>query len=188
VILYLINALIHRLKTYFKITNYDRAKYNRDLLERGQITPPPGLDVNRAAWLADTEKVPHTYRLNQQGDIFRVVHEDIAKRTDRSEFETGSRIAELLTRRHYLMVASDHQSSLKTIMLGPDKEVSIPIHKADCDQYGLFAEFVFFAIPADLPEEAQQALNNFCSNHKVDKIEKKFVPNGNDSSMKDADK
>jgi len=26
VILYLINALIHRLKTYFKITNYDRAK------------------------------------------------------------------------------------------------------------------------------------------------------------------
>ena len=37
-ILYLINALIHRLKTYFKITNYDRAKYNEeDMLVRWRI-------------------------------------------------------------------------------------------------------------------------------------------------------
>ncbi len=33
-ILYLINALIHRLKTYFKITNYDRAKYSQQHRKR----------------------------------------------------------------------------------------------------------------------------------------------------------
>ena len=39
----------------------------------------------------------------------------------------------------------------------------------------------FFTIPAKWPEEAQQALNAFCIQHRIMNLEKHFVDLGNDS-------
>ncbi|MDM8542184.1 formylglycine-generating enzyme family protein [Desulfococcaceae bacterium HSG9] len=141
---------------------------NRDLLEKGQVTPPEGLDLNRAAWLRDVEKTPQLYRLFQQGAVFRVVHNDVAKKKYSGGFETGSRIAELLARHNNLMVACDHESGVRPVILEPEKETSISIpsqgvltlstdydeivletvkrpdwaNSMGRDRHGLFAEFI----------------------------------------------
>jgi len=100
---------------------------NRFHWQHGRITPPEGLDISRVAWLTGAEKTPQTYRLFQKGDAFQVVHKDVALGTDADDFDTGSRIDEFLARRNYLTVVYDYQPDVKTILLEPEKEVSISI-------------------------------------------------------------
>ena len=42
-------------------------------------------------------------------------------------------------------------------------------------------KFRFFIVPAQYPEDGEEALNAFCSGHKVTAVEKQFVALGADS-------
>lgn len=165
-----VNRVVNRLPSQELLHNDALAAcwflINRRLLKLGKITLPKGLDINRLAWLADAEHAQQRYQLMQRGSKIKITHQDMASLG--VDFETGSQIETMMTRRNYLMVVSDREPGLTTMMLNPEKPESIPLpsegtltlstdydeiiletiqrpawaDKMGRDRYGLFAEFV----------------------------------------------